>query len=250
VPGCVPYVQALKGPDGRIAEFGCIVDGRMNLIWEVLSTTSVRKFYQNVWGSWQTGITWGLESGEPWGGYVRTFSSRVENYVCSGGYPSGPTSTSSPKGGYHWYFLNITGGPGSIWWQSAIDGIRQVGLVPAAQPDSEVLPAAWASTFLQQVGRSGQWVYLMVKKDYLDLYCGNDSCANWVETYWYLASSPYFIYEGTIIFGPADFDLFSFGLVRWNVQSLSAARFYREGVQDTLVVESGSGRTFARQMCR
>jgi hypothetical protein len=242
VPGCVPYVQALKGPDGLIAEFGCIVNTKMNLVWEVLSATSVRKFFQASGSSWQTGITWGLENSQPVGGpNAQTFSSKVDVYGCSGGNPSGPTSTSSPKGGYIWYLFNITT---PAWRQSSLSDIRQLGLVPANQPDAEVLPAAWYGTFLQQTGRSGQNVYLMVKKDFLDLYCGSTSCANLVETYWYLASSPYFVE-----YGPLNPNIFSFGLVRWNVQSLAAGKFYREGVQDTFVQETGSARTFARQIC-
>jgi hypothetical protein len=242
VPGCVPYVQALKGSDGLFAEFGCIVNQKMNLIWEVLSASTVRKFFQASGSSWQTGITWGLESSQSVGGpYAQNFSSRVDVYGCSGGNPSGPTSSSSPKGGYTWYIFNITT---DLWRQSSLSDMRQLGLVPASQSDSEVLPSVWHSTFLQQVGRSGQNVYLMVKKDYLDLYCGSTDCANYVETYWYLAASPYFVE-----YGPINPSIFSFGLVRWNVQSLSAGKFYREGVQDTLVQETGSGRTLARQIC-
>jgi len=241
VSGCVPYVQALKGSDGLIAEFGCMVGGKMNLIWEVLSSATVRKFYQASGSSWQTGITWGLETGQPLGGFAQTFSSKVDVYSCSGGNPSGPVSSSTPKGGYVWYIYNITT---PTWRQISLSDIRQDGLVPASQSDSEVLPAAWYTTFLQQVGRSGQNVYLMVKKDYLDLYCGSTSCANWVETYWYLAASPYFVE-----YGPVDPNIFSFGLVRWNVQSLSTGFFYRQGVQDTLVQETGASRIFARQIC-
>jgi hypothetical protein len=122
--------------------------------------------------------------------------------------------------------------------------MRQSGLVPASQTDAEVLPAAWYTTFPQQLGRSGQNVYLMVKKDFLDLYCGSTDCANYVETYWYLATSPYFVE-----YGPINPNIFSFGLVRWNVQSLKAGKFYRETVQDTFVPETGSGRILARQIC-
>lgn len=242
VPGCVPYVQALKGSDGLIAEYGCIVNQSMNLIWEVLSPTSVRQFFQKSGSTWQTGLTWGLEIGQPSGGFPQYFSTRVDNYTCTGGNPSGPTSSSTPKGGHVWYLFNIST---DTWRQADLPDMRQLGLVPASQPDSEVIPSVWYDTFLQQVGRSGQKVYLWIRKDYLDLYCGNTGCANYVETYWYLAASPFFVE-----YGPINPDIFSFGLVRWNVQSLSAGKFYREGVQDTLVQETGSRRIFAHQICR
>jgi hypothetical protein len=242
VPGCVPYVQALKGADGLIAEFGCMANNTMKLVWEVLSPTSVRRFSQGSGTSWQIGIPWGLVSNQPVSGInAAYFSSRVDAYGCSGGSPSSPVSTSYPKGGYNWSIYNITG---DYWRQSSLADIRQSGLAPASQTDAEVLPAAWYNTFPQQVGRSGQNVYLIIKKDYLDLYCGSTDCAKYVETYWYLATSPYFVE-----YGPINPNIFSFGLVRWNVQSLPAGKFYRETVQDTLVQETGSGRILARQIC-
>ena len=239
------YVHNLKSSDGRVVEYACAdyVDDAAELTWEVLPSNPLDKpriFWRNESGYWKRGARWANFNCQPSDSLSATVRRRfwshlyVGQYQCQSNGTYSHVSSSYPKSAAT--FL----GPiliNSSTAASVASSLKSKGLVPSSMPTSEVIPASWYSSMPNVAGRAGQPVYLLIREDFLDLYCGTASCKNWVETYWYLSVSP------------DTSNQFGLGLVRWNVRSLNTGLFYREVVFDTLVKETGA-KTLARPLCQ
>lgn len=243
-PTCVPYVHNMKTSDGRIVEYACAdyADDASELVWEVLPTSTFdrpRIYERNEGGVWKLGARWGNLTCQPAASLtasvfpIHHYSLRENHYECLAPDFMWWAGSSTPKGAFGYLGPTLINASNAA---TVAQQLKNLGIVPSYMPTNEVINPAWYGSMLQAAGRSGHPVYLTIRRDYLDLWCGSSSCKDWVETYWYLTASP----------GGAG--QFGFGLVRWNIQSLSTGLFYNEVVFDTLVTETTT-KTVARDLC-
>ena len=239
---CLPYA-GIKSPEGHWLEVSCI-EGSARIMWESFGVLPNNEVYDLRHWRQKSGkriVPGGLWIPQDWEDGKRYSNRLLEdrfNCVTYGEPPENtwilPQGTARPRN-----VLEILG-PYEITTaeqrQATFSELQRQGVVPPVSID-EYFPSAWYAGIPQRVGRQGQSVHIIVRKDNLDTYCGSLKCADTVETYTY----------GVIGLDTAN--PFGMGYLRWNVMSLKAGKFYAQGTQDTMVKESNYGQFFATQFC-